>query len=92
MALANRVPMAVLEVRRGVVESVMKSHRLFANVWFEAQCAAASVASAVHVGGRTLLKDSHRASAFASCSCCSIEGVFRSRQGMVVSRDRGQEA
>lgn len=39
MASANRVPMAVLEVRRGVVESVMKSHRLFANVWFEAQCA-----------------------------------------------------
>lgn len=54
MALANRVPVAVLEVRRGVVESVMKSHRLFANVWFEAQCAAASVASAVHVGGRTV--------------------------------------
>lgn len=44
MDLANRVPIAVLEFCNGVVEGVMKSHRLFANVWFEAQYAA-SVAS-----------------------------------------------
>lgn len=60
--------MAVLEFCGGVVESVMKSHRLFANVWFEAQCAAsvASMSGDGHSSPQDSGHLSHRASAFAS--------------------------
>lgn len=94
MDLANRVPIAVLEFCNGVVEGVMKSHRLFANVWFEAQYAA-SVASMSGVGhcsesGRQWSAIARRlrfSPSTVACSCCPIEGVFRSRQGMVVTED-----
>lgn len=93
MALANRVPIAVLEFCDGVVEGVMKSHRLFANVWFEAQYAA-SVAS---MSGDGHCSESGRPWRVglrfspSTVACCPIEGVFRSRQGMVVTEDWGPE-